>query len=439
MSEASFGDEMHSFDVDDYSSDDSANETECASVLQEISDTIESDRIQNDADEASLSQMLSCLSSEKCAIRKRAMCASLVLVCHAKRQRRLAAVRHMLSLNLAILESYVKFRGGIHAMMQYTIEGHFNLETYGEKETFTSFRFTVPELRRLSSALCIPDVIRTSEGDKCDGIDALCMLCCYYAFPLRRYEMIKKFGTSLSRLSRLIGTLRDMLFNKFYKGMSNPKQLSAERLQTFARAIEDKCGVPHIFGFIDATVRPTAKPEVLQSLVYNGKDRVHALKYQMLCTPDGIMRHVSGPYCGSRHDQHLVHKSEVLSWVLRHPKTDDGHTYCIYADAGYAIAPGLMRPFADAEINIPHKAFNDVMTSVRVCVEWEFGDIVKHWAMLNYREGQKILSGSKPGQQYIVAALLSNCQNCLRPGNTSSYFGITPPTLEEYLNSISDD
>lgn len=248
--------------------------------------------------------------------------------------------------------------------------------------------------------------------------------------------MVPFFGTSTSRISRIIATLRSFLYEKFSPGLAHPPQLSAHKLQEFASAVYRVCEVPHIFSFIDGTVRPTAKPEINQGVMYNGKDRVHALKYQCLCTPDGIMRHVTGPYCGSRHDQHMVHKSAVLDWVTNHPRTRDGHMYVTYADAGYAVAPGLMRPYPDGAVNIAHKAFNDILTSVRVCVEWEFGDVVVNWASVNYVPGQKILSGSRPGQQYIVAALLSNCQNCLRGSQTSKYFNCDPPNLEEYLDSL---
>ena len=148
------------------------------------------------------------------------------------------------------------------------------------------------------------------------------------------------------------------------------------------------------------------------------------------------MRHVYGPVCGSRHDQHLVHVSKVLSWVTSHGSCATGEPYVCYADAGYAVAPGLMRPFADEAINIQHKAFNEVMSGVRICVEWEFGDIVTQWAHVNYKRSQMIANGSRPGQQYLVAALLTNCRNCLRPGQTSKYFQCAPPALEAYIASL---
>jgi len=65
--------------------------------------------------------------------------------------------------------------------------------------TFVSVRWS---FGRLCTALPVPKVMLTSEGDKCDGLHVLCMMCMYYAYPTRRFEMIAIFGTSLSRMSR---------------------------------------------------------------------------------------------------------------------------------------------------------------------------------------------------------------------------------------------
>jgi hypothetical protein len=61
---------------------------------------------------------------------------------------------------------------------------------------------------------------------------------------------------------------------------------------------------------------------------------------------------------------------------------------------------------------------------------------VNYWAAVNFKPRQVIFNGSKPGQQYIVAALLSNCRNCLSPCRTSQYFNCAPPVLEDYLESL---
>ena len=43
------------------------------------------------------------------------------------------------------------------------------------------------------------------------------------------------------------------------------------------------------FGFVDRTVRRICRPGEMQRLVYNGHKRVHALKFQSLSLPNGII------------------------------------------------------------------------------------------------------------------------------------------------------
>ena len=49
------------------------------------------------------------------------------------------------------------------------------------------------------------------------------------------------------------------------------------------------------FGFVDVTVRPIARPDNNQRIVYNGHKRVHAVKFQSLALPNGIIGHLYDP------------------------------------------------------------------------------------------------------------------------------------------------
>ena len=53
--------------------------------------------------------------------------------------------------------------------------------------------------------------------------------------------------------------------------------------------------MPTVFGFIDGTVRPIARPGENQRVVYNGHKTVHALKYQSVVLPNGLIGNMYGP------------------------------------------------------------------------------------------------------------------------------------------------
>ena len=337
------------------------------------------------------------------------------------------------------MQLYVGRRGGFQSVLSFTIPDvptSFDLDHWPEKEAVFWFRMSGLELRRVVAALQVAEVIITPSRDRAPGLEVLAMICMKYAWPKRLGEMVQIFGTSVGRLSRLISALRRDLYTRFSPRLRNPRILDAQDVALFGKAIEHKSGHKGIFCFIDGTVRPINKPQDLQNANYSGKNRVHALKYQMICTPDGIMQHIGGPWPGSRHDQWCLHDSKIMDWVREHGVSDEGVPWCTYADAGYSELSGLIRPWPDGNLDMAHQAYNTTMASSRICVEWEFGHIVQHWAALQMRVQQKLLDGSRPGQQYFVAALLTNCLNCLQPNQTSKYFSVEPPALEEYIAGL---
>ena len=50
---------------------------------------------------------------------------------------------------------------------------------------------------------------------------------------------------------------------------------------------------------------------------------------------------------------------------------------CIYGDPAYPLRVHLQAPFRDGQITPEMEEFNRSMSSVRVAVEWIFGDIIK--------------------------------------------------------------
>ncbi|KAH9124894.1 hypothetical protein AeMF1_004412 [Aphanomyces euteiches] len=181
--------------------------------------------------------------------------------------------------------------------------------------------------------------------------------------------------------------------------------------------------------FVDGTVRPIARPVYFQQEAYNGHKRVHSIKFQSLTIAHGLIISMFGPIEGRRHDVALLRESNLGSnWRAAVP---EGHY--IYGDPAYPLRPWLLSPYKAARLTAKQALYNSRMSSVRVSVEWSFGDVLRYWAFLDYRKNLKVFL-SPVAKLYLTGVLLTNCLTCERGGNpTSLFFGVDPPELEKYL------
>ena len=74
--------------------------------------------------------------------------------------------------------------------------------------------------------------------------------------------------------------------------------------------------------------------------------------------------------------------------------------------------------------------WNKEMSSVRVSVEWIFGDVINYYKFLDFRKNLKI-ELSAVGKMYIICALLQNARSCFYGNSTSSFFDCNPPSIQE--------
>ena len=72
------------------------------------------------------------------------------------------------------------------------------------------------------------------------------------------------------------------------------------------------------------------------------------------------------------------------------------------------------------------------MSTVRSSVEWIFGDIVNYFKFLDFKKNLKI-GLNAVGKIYVTCALMQNARSILYGSATSEYFGLNPPSLEEYF------
>ena len=118
---------------------------------------------------------------------------------------------------------------------------------------------------------------------------------------------------------------------------------------------------------------------------------------------------------------------------LEHYAHVDGRSMCVYGDPAYPHRVHLQAPFRNHPLTAEMEAFNKSMSRVRVTVEWLFGDIVNYFRFLDFKKNLKI-GLSSVGKLYVVAAILRNALTCMQPNNTSKFFELEPPTVEEYFS-----
>ena len=119
-----------------------------------------------------------------------------------------------------------------------------------------------------------------------------------FSYPCRLSDMISTFGRSVPELSMISNEVTEWMYNVHGHRITewNHFIMSPNLLQTYSEAIHDKgAALENCFGFVDGTVRPISKPGVNQRAVYNGHKRVHALKFQSLALPNGLIGHLFGP------------------------------------------------------------------------------------------------------------------------------------------------
>ncbi|GAU89279.1 hypothetical protein RvY_01845 [Ramazzottius varieornatus] len=137
------------------------------------------------------------------------------------------------------------------------------------------------------------------------------------------------------------------------------------------------------------------------------------------------------------HDSRLLNESRILD-DLQEKQNGFLRRYVLYGDSGYAKKTGVLhKPFSRVEMRNSRakKEQNKLMSTLRQTVEWNFKEVVKNFAFVDFRKQMKMYE--KPvNTLYRVAVLLTNCHNCLCRNQTSRYVDLERPTLFEYLSSL---
>ncbi|KAF8826370.1 hypothetical protein HHX47_DHR5000203 [Lentinula edodes] len=294
-------------------------------------------------------------------------------------------------------------------------------------------------LSRLIKVLHIPDpFVTTRRGYRFQAFDALCILCARLAYPARLSDLQAKFGIREARISACINDLSSYIY-KFWSHLLDlpPNLVNPSNLERYASVIHAG-GAPtkEVAAFLDGTINLICRPGTNQKIVYNGYYAGHALKFQGLCGPDGMMLMVYGPIEGRRADGGLLAASELISKWKNKGRGFGNRQLVIYADPAYAEGDVIMSGRKEV-YTLPalEQQLNTEMSRYRQAIEWTFGKIYQNWHAFTLHDQQRLFL-SPIGLLFSVACLLTNAHTCLYGSQTSQYFDLAPPTLEEYFVHI---
>ena len=230
-------------------------------------------------------------------------------------------------------------------------------------------------------------------------------------------RLVSRFGRPVPQLCMITNTVVNDLYERHSYLLQDLDQpwLSPENLQLYATAIHDKdAALNNCWGVVDGTVRPICRPKQNQRIVYNGHKRVHALKFQSVGAPNGLIANLFGPVAGKRHDSRMLAMSCLLGKLQDHSYSPTGEALRLYGEPAYPHRVHFQCPY------------------VRVSVEWVFGDIATYFKFIDFKKPPKI-GLSAVGKSYVICALLRNALTCLYGNTTSTYFELVPPRLAEYF------
>ena len=311
-----------------------------------------------------------------------------------------------------------------------------DLDKLCDDECKAEFRFLKNDIYVLKDVLQIPDEVVCYNRLVVDGIEALCVLLKRFAYPIRYSDMCPRFARPVPQFSIITTAMVDIIYRQHSHRLRSFHQawLSPANLQTYADVIHE-AGAPYTncWGFVDGTVRPVCRPGTLQRPLYNGHKRVHAIKFQSVVAPNGLIANLHGPVEGRRHDSGMLADSGLLPQLELHSRSPLGNPLCIYGDLGYPLRPQLQTPFRGLHLTPLQQQFNTSMSTVGSSVEWVFGDNINYFSFLDFKKNLKI-GLSAVGKMYIICALLTNARTCLYPTSTSSFFNLGPPSLQEYFS-----
>lgn len=158
------------------------------------------------------------------------------------------------------------------------------------------------------------------------------------------------------------------------------------------------------------------------------------MKWQTVDLPNGMNFHVWGPFSVRHNDLYSLDHSNI-NQLIANLQLGDIIQYIIYGDSAYAVAMySHIAARYDEDPNTERQNLeNRCLSSCREVIEWDYGDVGKYWAFVDYKKTLK-LRQMMIGRVYFVAMLLRNAYVTMNGCNTSTFYELMPPDFEDWTS-----
>ncbi|RPA88630.1 hypothetical protein L873DRAFT_1907381, partial [Choiromyces venosus 120613-1] len=160
-------------------------------------------------------------------------------------------------------------------------------------------------------------------------------------------DTLHSFGCSHTYQSIIFNTVLSFLYDRFRNILYwDKRHLDGRIIKSFTNSIKDIGGLENIWGFVDGTQCPISRPEDEQCQFYTGYKWCHAIKFQGITTPDGLIASLIGPFEGKFGDW-MVRKGSGIEEILHEifdEDTEESRVF-LYGDPAYSLSFGIICPF----------------------------------------------------------------------------------------------
>ena len=148
----------------------------------------------------------------------------------------------------------------------------------GPDFAWARFRFRKDDIPRVAAAILQEPEIITCDRHVVSSVEAFCLLCRRFAFPVRLLDLVPQFGRPVPTICLIAQHMVQHLDGRFVNLLTSLERpwLSRENLQNMAAAVTSKnAGFQNCWGFVYSTGPEICRPGKDQRIYYNGHKSKH--------------------------------------------------------------------------------------------------------------------------------------------------------------------